>query len=163
MAPYALAASGLPRHASRRGSVGPCSPPNGRLSLVSGHSDSTREGFRVASWPSDGRGQEAAVDAKVRTGDESASPCGSEEDGRADDLVRLAEATHRRVGKDLATALRWATVVVEEQTAILLAREKPGVIEFTRTPFSNNSGARNRVRFRSAAFAAEYARTGDSG
>src|SRR5438093_2466065 len=68
--------------------------------------------------------QKPAVHADVRAGDETAGRRTGQEEARADEFTRLAEAAHRGVSPNGLRARGRRAVVVEEQLAILFGREK---------------------------------------
>ena len=92
--------------------------------------------------------REAAVDGKDNAGDEGCGVVIEQEQNRADQLLRLAEAPHRGRGKDFAGARRGRAVRVPQ---------KPGAMALTRMPILEKCTASHCVKLEIAAFAPEYA------
>ena len=70
--------------------------------------------------------REAAVNGKDNAGNEGCGVVIEQEQNRADQLLRLAEAPHWGRGKDFAGARRGRAVRVPQKRGVLLRREEAG-------------------------------------
>ena len=72
----------------------------------------------------DRRRQKTPVDTNIRASHKAARRRRSQKDRRPHQFLRPSEAIHRCMGKDLATALGRAAVLIKEQAAVLLSGEE---------------------------------------